>query len=80
MAAELRFDAQPAKDVSHVIFHPDQTVTANKDGSLRSASQLAASTRSAGTSSPGAPTSPANTSAAAWPPSPPTTALERHAP
>ena len=34
MAVQLRFDAQAAQDVTHFIFHPDQTVTANKDGSL----------------------------------------------
>ena len=31
---QLRFAAQVANDVTHFIFHPDQTVTANKDGSL----------------------------------------------
>ena len=34
VAVQLRFDAQTAQDVGHFIFHPDQTVTANKDGSL----------------------------------------------
>ena len=34
MAVELRFDAQVAQDVTHFIFHPDQTVTANPGGSL----------------------------------------------
>ena len=34
VSVELRFDAQTAQDVTHFIFHPDQTVTANKDGSL----------------------------------------------
>ena len=34
VSVELRFDAQAAQDVTHFIFHPGQTVTANKDGSL----------------------------------------------
>ena len=33
-AVQLRFAASVAADVNHFIFHPDQTVTANPDGSL----------------------------------------------
>ncbi len=34
VAARLRFAAQVSDDVNHFIFHPDQTVTRNTDGSL----------------------------------------------
>ena len=30
----LQFAAQMAQDVNHFVFHPDQTVTPNADGSL----------------------------------------------
>ena len=34
VAVQLRFAAQVADDVNHFIFHPDQTVVTNKNGSL----------------------------------------------